>query len=67
LIKKVAEDGKKFAQANGYRTEVLKLNNIRWDQEPDEALMRRSDRMGKMRKSYYKKSGKSWWQKLLGF
>lgn len=66
LIKKMVGDGKAFAQANGYKTEVLKLNNIRWDQEPDERLMRRSDKMGKMRKSYYKPNRKSWWRKLLG-
>ena len=66
IIKKMAQDGKAFAQANGYKTDVLKLSSIRWDQEPDEALMRRSDRMGKMRKSYFKPNSKSWWRKLLG-
>jgi len=66
LIKKIVQDGKRYAESNGYKTEILKINNIRWDQEPDEILMRRSDRMGKMRKSYYKPSRKSWWKKLLG-
>ena len=66
LIKKMAEDGKKYAQVNGNRTEVLKLDSIQWNKEPDELLMRRSDRMGKMRKSYYKKDKKAWWRKLLG-
>ena len=65
LLKRVAEDGKKYAQKKGYLEEVTKLQRIRWDLEPDRQLMRRSDRLSKMKKSYYRSSKKSWWRRLL--
>lgn len=66
LLKKMAEEGKNYARSKGYTQELAKLERIRWDQEPDERLMRRTDRLSKMRKSYYQPVKKPWWKKLLG-
>ena len=65
ILKRMAEDGKKYAQKKGHLEEVTKLQRIRWDLEPDRQLMRRSDRLSKMKKSYYRSSKKSWWRRLL--
>ena len=66
LLRKMAEDGKIYALNKGYKEEIAKLQRIRWDQEPDEILMRRTDRISKMKKSYYQPVKKTWWKKILG-
>lgn len=65
LLKRMAEDGKKYAQKMGYKDDIFKLQKIRWDQEPDEQLMKRTDRLSKMKKSYYRQNKKTWWRRLL--
>src|SRR4030067_1497491 len=63
LLKMMADHGKKYAQKNGYLEEVAKLQRIRWNIEPTRWLMRRTDRLSKMRKNYYHSDKKAWWRK----
>lgn len=65
LFKRVAADAENYVRAKGDKQELTKLQKIRWDQEPDEHLMRRTDRLSKMKKSYYRKNKKSWLRRLL--
>ncbi|MEX0621701.1 MAG: hypothetical protein WD187_01800 [Candidatus Woykebacteria bacterium] len=66
LFKTMAEQGREYASNKGLREEVSKIDRIRWDVEPDERLMRRTDRLGKMKKNYFTRAKKSWWKRLLG-
>lgn len=65
LIKKITKDGSDYALKHGYKNDHYKLSRVRFG-EPDEALMRKVDRLSHIRKSYYQSRKKSWWQKLFG-
>ncbi len=64
LLKTISDEGKKYAQKKGYLAEVTKLQKIRWDLEPDRQLMKRTDQLSRMKKSYYRSNKKSWWRQL---
>ncbi|OGY26851.1 MAG: hypothetical protein A2Z11_01575 [Candidatus Woykebacteria bacterium RBG_16_43_9] len=65
LAKRIAEDAKSYTRSKNNLEGLSKLGRIRWDQEPDERLMKRADGLSKVRKTYYRPRKKSWWRRLL--
>ena len=46
--------------------DVRKLQQIRWEIDPEEKLMERADSLTKIKRNYFRPPKKNWWQKLLG-
>jgi len=66
ILKRMSEDGKKYANEKGYEEDVRKLQQIRWEIDPEEKLMERADSLTKIKRNYFRPPKKNWWQKLLG-
>lgn len=66
LFRTIANEAKNYVQKKGNQKDFDKLQKIRWDIEPDSSLMKKVDRLSRVKKSYYQPGKKPWWKKMLG-